>query len=240
MSPARAIAGGLAVAGCAVALGGPLQALAGRPSFVVHVLQVVLLSLVVAPLGLLALPAARVEAWLGRPGRARAMRRLASPPLAGAIFSAHLAFWHLVPVHAWMTASSAAHATALAGFFVSGLLAWWGVCAPTAETGRVREPAAMLYLFLLGVPLQLIAGILTMTPRLLYAGYGAGPRGFGLSPLADQQAGGLILWVPAGLVLWIAITALWARWSRRVASAAGKVGGDDEAPPLTIPGKPRR
>jgi cytochrome c oxidase assembly factor CtaG len=94
----------------------------------------------------------------------------------------------------------------------------------------------MLYLFVLGVPLQVLAGIITMSRGMLYAGYGAGLRGFGLTAMADQQAGGLILWVPGGFVLWIAITVLWVRWARNGERAEREASGDDAAPPLTIPG----
>lgn len=234
----RALAGGLALALGVGALGGPLASLAGRPSFTVHMLQVVALTLVVAPLAVLALPPAGVEAWLRPPGRARLVRRLAAPPVAGAILVAHLAAWHLVPVHAAMVASPPLHVLALAGFLATGILAWWCVAAPPSAPGRARDPVAMIYLFVLGVPLQGLAAFLSLTPRLLYMGYGAGERGFGLDPLADQQAGGLILWVPAGLIVWIAITALWVRWSRRLERSDREASGDDAPPPLTLPGSP--
>jgi putative membrane protein len=38
---------------------------------------------------------------------------------------------------------------------------------------------------------------------------------WGLSPLDDQQIGGLIMWVPGGLVFWLAMTVVWFRWARR-------------------------
>jgi putative membrane protein len=222
----RLVAGGLALAGLAFSLCGPLERLAGSPGFAVHILQVSFLTLIAPPLLLLALPPRPIGPLL---------RRLSAPPVAGLLFTLHFALWHLPAVHARMLAQPAAHAAALAGFLATGLLAWWCVCAKAPAAGRVREPAGMAYLFVLGVPLQVIAGILTVSKAALYPGYGAEIRGFGLSPAADQQAGGVILWVPAGLVLWIAITALWLRWSRRIERDEAAADGADEAPPLTIP-----
>jgi cytochrome c oxidase assembly factor CtaG len=36
-----------------------------------------------------------------------------------------------------------------------------------------------------------------------------------LSPLQDQRLGGVIMWVPGGLTLWLAITAVYFRWTQR-------------------------
>jgi cytochrome c oxidase assembly factor CtaG len=34
-----------------------------------------------------------------------------------------------------------------------------------------------------------------------------------LSPLQDQQIGGLLMWVLGGLMLWIVMTVIWFRYS---------------------------
>ncbi len=103
------------------------------------------------------------------------------------------------------------------------LLAWWLVCAPAGSPGKRGEIVAMIYLFLLGVPLQLAAGPVAVANHMLYEGIGP----------ADQRTGGLLLWVPGGLLLWGAITVLWVRWARRTAREAAA----DDAPPLSIPGR---
>ncbi|MGH7607471.1 MAG: cytochrome c oxidase assembly protein, partial [Gemmatimonadales bacterium] len=48
---------------------------------------------------------------------------------------------------------------------------------------------------------------------VLYPFYSAAPRVWGLTPLADQQIGGLLMWVPGGLILWAAMTVVWFRWA---------------------------
>jgi len=52
---------------------------------------------------------------------------------------------------------------------------------------------------------------------VLYPFYAAAPRvwGGGLSPLADQQLGGLVMWVGGTIYLWVAATVVWFRWSVR-------------------------
>ncbi|MDB6005295.1 MAG: hypothetical protein JWR15_2282, partial [Prosthecobacter sp.] len=42
--------------------------------------------------------------------------------------------------------------------------------------------------------------------------YAATSPAWGLSPLEDQQLGGLIMWIPAGLVYLVAALAFFAAW----------------------------
>ncbi|MGK7651312.1 cytochrome c oxidase assembly protein [Roseovarius sp. B08] len=61
----------------------------------------------------------------------------------------------------------------------------------------------------------MLGAVLTFAPHALYAAHALVPFDWGLTPLADQQLGGLIMWVPAGIPYAVA-AALMARqsWSR--------------------------
>src|SRR5216117_3568868 len=71
----------------------------------------------------------------------------------------------------------------------------------------------MLYLFLLGIPMSITGALITLSGAVLYPFYSAAPRVGGLSPLDDQQIGGLLMWVLGGLMLWIVMTVIWFRYS---------------------------
>jgi cytochrome c oxidase assembly factor CtaG len=71
----------------------------------------------------------------------------------------------------------------------------------------------MLYLALVGVAMMPVAGFISMATVLIYPAYVAAPRVFGLTPLADQQLGGLIMWVPGSVAFWAALTAVYFRWA---------------------------
>ncbi len=45
----------------------------------------------------------------------------------------------------------------------------------------------------------MLGAILTFAPVPLYAAHAVAPFLWGLTPLQDQQLGGLIMWVPAGV-----------------------------------------
>jgi len=72
----------------------------------------------------------------------------------------------------------------------------------------------MLYLFLLGLPMSITGALITLSDNVLYPFYAEAPRvAAGLDPLADQQIGGLLMWVVGALALWGAMTVVWFRWA---------------------------
>ena len=73
--------------------------------------------------------------------------------------------------------------------------------------------AQILYLFAFGLPMTVVAAMITGAETLLYTGYAEAPRVFDLSPLTDQRLGGVLMWVPAGLVPLLAFTAVFFRWA---------------------------
>ena len=70
------------------------------------------------------------------------------------------------------------------------------------------------------------AAIITMAESVMYPYYAGAPRVWeALTPHTDQHLGGLIMWIPGGLVFLIAITVVFCRWQ-----AAG--GHDGAVAPL--------
>jgi hypothetical protein len=88
----------------------------------------------------------------------------------------------------------------------------------TADRRRVPMIPAygigMLYLVLVGIPMQVVAALITLSDRVLYPWYSAAPRTWGLSPLDDQQFGGLLMWVPGNLWMFLAIGVLFLKWAK--------------------------
>lgn len=67
----------------------------------------------------------------------------------------------------------------------------------------------------------MLGAILTFAPNALYAAHVIAPFDWGLTPLRDQQLGGLIMWVPAGLPYAAAAVLLARRsWNRLAGGAA--------------------
>jgi putative membrane protein len=215
----------------AVALVSPIDAWGAR-LFSAHMLQHELLMVVAAPLLVLGRP---FGAWLFGlpPGWRRALGRAARRPRwrrCWYVFTGPLAAWSLHGTALWIwhvpalfdaaLASPGQHALQHLSFLTTALLFWWAVLGPVAR----RQPgAALLSLFGTMLHTAALGALLALAESPWYAAYAATASVAGWDPLADQQLGGLIMWVPAGTGYVAAALAIAARCLRvppRMASAS--------------------
>ena len=224
-----AFLGGTAI--LAGALLGPLAEWAEYVALSAHMVQHLLLILVVPVLWLLGLPAwllapvARVPV-LGRLGFA-----LTRPLPALALASAVQVAWHLPPAFDAALRVEWLHALEHVSFLATGLLLWWPVVGPAAEWPRPAPPAQLLYLFLATVPMMAIAAPITLAEDVLYRAYAVGGRPWPLSPRADQELAGVLMWVGGMFGYLVAGTVVFFRW-------AGPEARDDGEPPPHHPTGP--
>ena len=196
----------------------PLDTLGDTYLFSAHMIQHLLLLLIVPPLLILGIPAWLAERWLALPRIGRAERALRQPAVAWLLGVGAMYLWHIPALYNATLAHVGIHIVEHLCFLASGVIFWWPVCAPL-PTARYAPLAAMLYLFTAAVAGSALGIILTFTSPGLYPAYlsPADARGFlplirggwGLTPAVDQQLGGLIMWVPGGLVYLCAMSARW-------------------------------
>ena len=206
----------------AAALLPPLDALSDR-SFALHMVQHELLMVVAAPLFVLARP---LEAWtwalaptwrsaLARLSRVGIVTRTwdaaVAPTGAFAIHAIALWAWHLPILFQLALDDTAVHALQHACFFASALCFWRSVLA---RESRAQDGAAMASLFATMLHTSALGALLTFAISPWYPAYAA-VAGGRLTPLEDQQLGGLVMWVPGGMAYIVAALALAMRWLRR-------------------------
>jgi putative membrane protein len=197
-----------------VSVNGPIHDLSDDYLFSAHMLQHLLLTMAFPPLIIFAIPGWLLEPlvrprWVQRLGRF-----VAHPIMAGLIFTVVLSAWHLVPVYDLMMQDHDVHIIAHLLFIIAAFIMWWPVMSPLKEVPRLPHGLAMLYLFLVSVPMQIPAALITMSDTPLYRWYVQAPRTFGLTPLEDQRIGGLLMWIPGNLWLFGAIAVLFFLWNR--------------------------
>jgi putative membrane protein len=217
----RATLFGLGLGLLLLALLSPLHTLGDRYLFSAHMLQHLLLLLVVPPLLLLGLTDAALERLLGLPGAGRIERVLGRPLLAWTIGMSAMWLWHLPALYNAALESELLHIVEHLSFLGSALIFWWPICVPD-EHGRLHPLAGIGYLFAAMIVSGVLGMILTFASPGWYPRYlnPPDPLGvlpllwgqWGLTPAVDQQVGGLLMWVPGGLVYLAAIVALTARW----------------------------
>ncbi len=212
----RALAAGLGWLALVGALAPPLDELA-QGSFAAHMIQHEILMLVAAPLLVLAQPLAALM-WAFPLARRQAVARafrsacwrqpwgwLVAPLTAWSVHTVVLWTWH---APAWFEAGlrdRGIHDLQHARFFIAALLFWW------ALVRRRPDGVGLLYLLTTLLHTGVLGALLTFSPRVWYPTYLHTDHPWGLTPLADQQLAGLIMWVPAG-----AIFAVMGQWSIRL------------------------
>jgi putative membrane protein len=176
--------------------------------------QHLLLTLVFPPLLIAGIPG-----WLLAPllrvGWLRAIARVLIMPVVSALlFTVTIAVWHITPFYELMMRSHDVHIATHLMFIVAATILWFPVMSPVPELPRLSYGTGMLYLFLVGIPMQIVAAMITLADEVLYPWYTAAPRTWGLTPIADQQLGGLLMWVPGNLWMFLAIGVLFFKWAK--------------------------
>jgi putative membrane protein len=203
----------LAVAILFVSAEWPMHDLAEGYLYSVHMVQHLLLTMIVPPLVLTALPAWLVRALV--PARAmRALRVVCRPLIALVLFNVVLVFTHWPNMVTATIGHEWAHLGLHALIFASAMVMWMPVLSPVLEIPRLAYPGQMLFLFLQSLIPTVPASFLTFGERPLYHIYETFPKPFGISALEDQRAAGLIMKIVGGAILWVFITVVFFKWHR--------------------------
>lgn len=230
--PWRAVAffGGLAAV--ATALAGPLDAY-NDESFLVHMLQHLVLMQLAAPLLVLgrpvhlivqALPPRRLvgvlRATVGHRWLRRTLDVVCHPVTVAVLWNVSLGLWHVPRFYEAALADPLIHDLEHALFFAPSLLFWWIVIDPLPAHHRASPHAAFGMAFANCMGGGLVAAALLFSPRVLYPTYlaaEAAGRPWGLDPLADQRLGGVVMWLTGALFFGTMFRAIWP--SRRTVPA---------------------
>jgi putative membrane protein len=193
-------------------------------SFAFHMTQHEILMLVAAPLLVLGRPLPMFLWALPSGMRAGTARVTRSIPVQGtwAVLMAPITAWlfHAIALWAWHAPalfdaalrSTAIHDLQHLTFLLSALVFW---AALIEEREREHRGAAVLYLFTTTVHTGVLGALLTFASHPWYSAYADFVPQWPLSPLEDQQLGGLIMWIPASMVYVGVGLALLAQWIRK-------------------------
>jgi len=212
-------------------LTGPIDFFTRERSFSTYIFQQMVLIFVVPPLLLLGL-----TDWMARPlllsRVVEPVARVVTLPLfAFLLFAGTFTLLHYPPV-----CDSVCHVEAFNGgiraiLVTVGTVLWWPLLSPLPEYPRLSYPMQIMYLFLLMIPMTAVGAPITMATSVIYVFYMLAPHPFGLTPIADQVLGGLIMWVGQGVYIMFVFSGIFLRWARR---------DDTEMPPINRQTPPMR
>jgi putative membrane protein len=209
-----------------VALVSPLDPLGSR-LFSAHMVQHELLMVVSAPLLVIGRPLA-TWTWAMSPAQRRVVGRLfqrrgwvglwstlTDPLVAWALHALALWAWHVPAAFDAALAHEWLHIAQHVSFLGTALFFWWAVLGHD-QRGRYGPGHSTAYLFTTMLHTGALGALLSLAPTPWYAGYVAHTAALGFDPVEDQQLGGLVMWVPAGLAYVIAALAVLGRMLTRV------------------------
>lgn len=184
--------------------------------FSAHMTQHELLMLAAAPL--LAIGRPLVPMLWALPHRWRtalpcsaagAVLRLGSSPFAAfALHAIALWIWHMPALYQAAVLDDRIHLVQHVCFAGTAALFWWGMIR--GRYGRSGYGIAFMYIFATALHSGSLGALLAFSSRPWYPLYAN--RAAGGDALGDQQLAGLIMWVPAGVVMMLFGLAMFAAW----------------------------
>ncbi len=211
-----------------LALVSPLDRLTEH-HFSMHMVQHLLLIAVGVPLLLVGAPTTPVLRGLPRWARRLAARPLAphgrasivwraltQPLVALLLANATLIAWHLVP--GWYDAAvrdDGIHALEHGTFIATALLFWWNVIDPRPLHAPLGYLGRMGYVLVNGTIQSVLATLITLADYTLYPVYEDVRLILPIGPRADQELGGLIMWIPGQALNLTVLAALFGVWAMR-------------------------
>ncbi len=200
----------------------PLNYLGHHYLFSAHMLVHISLLLIIPPMLLAGTEGHRLEALFERPVWRHIGDVLFHPMLAWALGIGSMWIWHIPKVLGFAKASPIIMILHMVSLLVIGLIFIWPVYAPI-RFHRLGHLNSALYLFTACVGCTILGILITFAPAGLYAQYYAGHesaildlvrRDWGITTAIDQEAGGLIMWVPACMVYLSNVLITLGRWYR--------------------------
>jgi cytochrome c oxidase assembly factor CtaG len=197
-----------------IAMVSPLAGLASRYLFSAHMAQHLLLLLIVPLFAVLALPTFRDE-------RDAAPSRRRTIPITWLAGVGAMWFWHIPALCTASMRSPLVFEIEQASLLAAGTAFWWPIFSPNVQY-RLQTPQAAMYLFSGCLGCTLLGIYITFSPISVCPLYNS-PTGsteilrlihdqWGITHQADQQLGGLLMWVPACIVYLCAILAKFSSW----------------------------
>ena len=182
----------------------PLHAAGLNGIFSAHMSVHVVLLLLVGPLLLMGIPSNSVFWDFNSIKRFSVIIRQ-KPWISWLVGVGCMWIWHIPSIFHWMQGSSILAAwirpLQTISLVFAGMFYTFPILHPKQEY-KLEAPAAVLYLFTACVGCSLLGLLITFAPQGLYSPYGSAAEYslWGITPAQDQQAAGLIMWVPCCMI----------------------------------------
>lgn len=147
----------------------------------------------------------RALAWL---------RGLTHPVVAFPLWAANLYVWHLPALYQGALSSEPLHVLEHGCFVGFGVLMWMALLGPLPRPAWFGNFARLVYIVAVRLTGAVLANVFMWSGDAFYPDYSAGEAFWGISPLADQGAAGVVMMIEQSLVTLGLFAWLFLRWAR--------------------------
>ncbi|PJF43971.1 MAG: hypothetical protein CUN55_06390 [Phototrophicales bacterium] len=182
--------------------------------FFIHMLQHLFLWMIAPPLLLLANPMPFILWALPKPERQQLGRLLTqrslfrqifvwitSPWMVWLAYTINLVTWHDPNPYNAAIENDFLHDIEHFTFFYTGLAFWWHVIGTAPKFHKQRSIPMRMGLIVVSYFVNLFVGVsITFSPDVIYTYYEGVPRVANISVKTDQTIGGLLMWIPGGMM----------------------------------------
>lgn len=185
-----------------------------------HMIQHLLLMMVAPPLLVMGAPIT-LALRLARPAvrarvllpllHCRVVRFLGHPLVSFLFFAGILWVSHFSPLYELSLENGTVHDLEHLAFLSAALFFWWPILGNDPAPRRIPHPVRLVILLMQMVQGAFLGVAILNAPRPLYAHY-AGLHLSWITPLADQQVAGAIMWVFGGLIFFGAAMVVLYQW----------------------------
>lgn len=198
----------------------PIEFIGHYYLFSVHMIQHILLLLVIPPLLMTGTNKEFFQRLIDKPGFRKFGNFFFHPIAAWLVGVSSMWVWHAPLLFMAMMHSQAVHIIEMLSLLTAGLIFAWPVFTPV-RFKKLNPLSGSLFLFTACIGCTILGIFITFAPAGFYSTYMTGSDqailnffqfNMGITPDVDQEAAGLIMWVPACLIYLTIIMILIARW----------------------------
>lgn len=134
-----------------------------------------------------------------------------NPIAAAAVLSAALGYWHTPGPYGLTFSNTFVYWLMHLSLYGAGLWLWRALWARDLRLAPAAGAVALA-----SATMAMVGAVLTFAPRPLFAPHFLTTYAWGLSPLEDQQLGGILMWTPGGVLMAAGLVAGLARIIGRI------------------------
>ena len=197
-----------------MALLSPIHILSDQYLFSMHMFQHIMLTLIAPPLLILGVPARLLKPITSNKITFRVASILTSPIFAIISFNLVFSIWHIPALYNLSMEFHSIHISEHLLFIAVAVLMWWPLTSKVRELPRLSYPLQIVYLIILSIAQIIVFAMITFSTEPLYEWYVNAPMIWGITPVADQQIGAIIMKIGGSAIFMSLIIILFFKWVR--------------------------